>query len=112
MNERIQIGHFTQKDWSVIFEIYKEGIDTGMATFETRLPTWGQWDASHFSSCRIKAMVKNSIAGWAALAPVSKREVYKGVAEVSIYITSKYRGLGIGTLLLSQLITESEQAGF
>ncbi|WP_109435865.1 GNAT family N-acetyltransferase [Aquimarina sp. AU119] len=112
MSESIQIEYFTQKDWSVISEIYKEGIDTGIATFETQLPTWEQWDASHFTSCRIKAMVKNSVAGWAALAPVSKREVYKGVAEVSIYITSKYRRLGIGTLLLSRLIAESEQAGF
>ncbi len=112
MNKNIQIGHFTQKDWSIISEIYKEGIETGIATFETRLPTWEQWDASHFASCRIKAILKNSIIGWAALAPVSKREVYKGVAEVSIYITSKYRRLGIGALLLSQLISESEQAGF
>ena len=41
-------------------------------------------------------LYKNKIVGWAALSPVSKREVYKGVAEVSIYITSKFRGKGIG----------------
>ncbi|WP_106794803.1 GNAT family N-acetyltransferase [Aquimarina sp. Aq78] len=112
MDSTLKIAYFTQKDWPVISAIYKEGMDTGIATFETQVPTWETWDVSHIKSCRIKAISKNTIAGWAALSPTSKREVYKGVAEVSIYITSKYRSLGIGKLLLSKLIEESEKAGF
>jgi len=42
----------------------------------------------------------------------SKREVYKGVAEISIYISENYRNLGVGKTLLTQLINESEKAGF
>ncbi|WP_074405502.1 GNAT family N-acetyltransferase [Aquimarina megaterium] len=112
MDSTIKIAYFTEEDWPAISAIYKEGIDTGVATFETQLPTWKAWDISHSKPCRIKAIRKNTIAGWAALSPTSKREVYKGVAEVSIYITQKYRGLGIGKLLLSKLIEESEKAGF
>ena len=51
------------------------------------------------------------MAGWAALSPVSSRCVYAGVAEVSIYIADKYRGKGIGKILFSQLIKESEDNG-
>ncbi|HEY6976388.1 MAG TPA: GNAT family N-acetyltransferase, partial [Chitinophagaceae bacterium] len=47
--------------------------------------------------------------GWAALSPVSSRAVYKGVAEVSIYVSEKYRGQKIGTKLLEKLIVESEK---
>ncbi len=112
MNESLQIAHFTQADWPEIAEIYKEGIATGIATFETVVPFWETWDASHHKSCRLKAVSAHKIVGWAALSPTSKREVYKGVAEVSIYITSTYRNLGIGALLLSKLIEESEAVGF
>ncbi|WP_062053799.1 GNAT family N-acetyltransferase [Aquimarina longa] len=111
MNNEIQIAHFTKEDWSMISTIYQEGIDTGIATFETEVPSWKQWDNSHIKSCRIKAIVKEKILGWAALSPISKRKVYKGVGEVSIYVSKKYRGRGVGKLLLSQLIKESEQTG-
>ncbi|WP_109301681.1 GNAT family N-acetyltransferase [Aquimarina sp. AU474] len=112
MNSNIQIEHFSKSDWYEISTIYQEGIATGIATFETKVPSWETWDATHTVSCRLKAIVNQEIAGWAALSPTSKREVYKGVAEVSIYITTKFRNLGIGTLLLSALIKESESAGF
>ncbi len=107
-----QIKSFSETDWPEIATIYKEGIDTGIATFETEVPSWETWNDSHIKSCRLKAVLDDKIVGWAALSPTSKREVYKGVAEVSIYITSKYRNLGIGKLLLSKLIEESEKEGF
>ncbi|WP_103069729.1 GNAT family N-acetyltransferase [Aquimarina sediminis] len=112
MDKTIQITHFTEKDWPYISAIYQEGIDTEKATFETKVPTWDTFNNSHIKLCRIKAIINEAIVGWAALSPASKREVYKGVAEISIYITSKYRGFGIGKLLLSQLIKESENNGF
>ncbi len=112
MNTNIHITNFTKKDWPVISKIYHEGIITGIATFETQIPTWEQWDDTHIKSCRLKVIYKDEIVGWAALSPASKREVYKGVAEISIYITSKYRKLNIGKLLLSKLISASEKEGF
>lgn len=112
MNITIQITSFTQNDWPIISAIYQEGIDTGIATFETKVPSWEAWNATHIKSCRIKAVSKDKTVGWASLSPTSRREVYKGVAEVSIYITSKYQNLGIGKLLLSALINESEKEGF
>ena len=112
MSANITITNFTQEDWPVISEIYRQGIATGIATFETQIPSWEQWDATHITSCRLKAEMNNEITGWAALSPASKREVYRGVAEVSIYIASKFRKLGIGKLLLQHLIKESEAQGF
>ena len=50
--------------------------------------------------------------GWAALSPVSKRTVYAGVAEVSVYVHGVYHGQGIGRALLEELIRQSEAAGF
>ena len=49
--------------------------------------------------------------GWAALSPVSRRRVYAGVAEVSVYVAGTAKGIGIGRALLARLIDESERAG-
>jgi phosphinothricin acetyltransferase len=43
--------------------------------------------------------------------PVSQRCVYGGVAEVSVYVSSTSRGLGVGRSLLEGLIAESERNG-
>ncbi|AXT57621.1 N-acetyltransferase family protein [Aquimarina sp. AD1] len=112
MKSKIEILTFSEEDWQDIAKIYKEGIDTGMATFETKIPKWEQWNQVHIRSCRLKAVLNNEIIGWAALAPVSTRDVYRGVAEISIYITSNRRNLGVGKLLLTKLIEESEKKGF
>lgn len=98
-------------DWGQVSKIYKEGIDTGFATFETKIPTYENWDKAHLKNCRFVGIQKDQITGWAALSPVSSRYVYRGVAEVSVYIAKDFRGLGIGKALLNHLILESEKEG-
>jgi phosphinothricin acetyltransferase len=104
------------EDWPSVRAIYEEGIATGLATFETSAPEWVDWDQNHLPCCRLVAWQaaedgSQRIAGWAALGPVSRRKVYAGVAEISIYIAGWARGQGVGRTLLATLITESEQAG-
>lgn len=101
----------TSKDWHTVANIYEDGIATGVATFETNIPTYEAWDNAHLKTCRIVALKNQQVVGWAALSPVSSRCVYGGVAEVSVYISQNYRGLGIGKLLMTQLILESEAEG-
>jgi L-amino acid N-acyltransferase YncA len=98
-------------DWDTVREIYREGIATGQATFETQLPDWEKWDRSHRQDCRLIARQGDQILGWAALSPVSARRVYSGVAEVSVYVAAAARGRGVGTALLRALIEESEARG-
>lgn len=98
----------TADDWTNVAEIYRQGIETGNATFQQEIPTWDDWNNGHVKSCRIVAVIDNEIVGWAALTAVSGRCVYAGVAEVSVYISNKYRGQKIGTKLLDKLIAESE----
>ena len=96
--------------WPAVREIYRQGIDTGNATFETRLPDWEKWDASHRKGCRLIAF-DHEVLGWAALSPISTRHVYRGVAEVSVYVSTVARGRGVGKALLSALIQHSETEG-
>ncbi len=99
-------------DWPQVSVIYLAGIETGMATFQRDVPSWEEWDHGHYESCRLVARFGDTVFGWAALTPTSSRCVYAGVAEVSVYIGEAYKGQGIGTALLLELIRRSEENGF
>jgi phosphinothricin acetyltransferase len=98
-------------DWEQVRSIYLEGLREGNSTFETEAPSWQAWDEGHLQSPRLVMRAEDHVLGWAALSPVSKRRVYSGVAEVTIYVTQAARGKGIGRALLEALIEASEQAG-
>ena len=98
-------------DWEQVCSIYLEGVREGNSTFETEAPSWVAWDAAHLGSPRLVMRAEDRVLGWAALSPVSKRRVYSGVAEVTIYVTQSARGQGIGRALLEALIEQSEQQG-
>ena len=94
-----------------VLEIYGHGIASGMATFETKVPDWDTFNLKYLPHSRIVAIGENIPVGWAALTPVSAREVYNGVAEVSVYVHQQHQRKGIGRILLEGLINTSEQNG-
>lgn len=108
----IQIRSFQKEDYSACAKIYQEGMDAGIATFETKVPDWEKWNTKFLPQCRFVAELNATIVGWCALSPFSVREVYKGVAEVTIYIAAEAQQKGIGTLLLQHLVNESEISRF
>lgn len=107
----MKIDALRSSDWDQVSSIYLEGIRSGHSTFETNIPSWEQWDAAHLQCARLVMRDGDVVVGWAALSPTSKREVYRGVAESTVYVTEKQRGKGIGRALLEALITESESNG-
>ena len=98
-------------DWPAVERIYLKGIATGNATFETESPGWEKWNSAHHPHSRLIAKDGDSVIGWGALSAVSTRRVYAGVAEVSVYVAASAQGKGIGKLLLTELIRQSEQNG-
>ncbi|MGX9134906.1 N-acetyltransferase family protein [Rummeliibacillus sp. JY-2-4R] len=112
MTDNIQIRKMLDTDWPIVKKIYLEGIATGNATFQTEAPSFEEWTTSHDSTCRLVAVIEDLVVGWIALSAVSKRIVYKGVGEVSIYVSTQTKNKGIGTVLFSKLIEESEKQGY
>jgi phosphinothricin acetyltransferase len=109
---RVTIEPMAVDDWPAVRRIYEEGIESGDATLETRAPEWSAWDRAHRADCRLVARdADGEVQGWVALAPVSSRRVYRGVAELSIYVAADARGSGVGRALLEALIEASEAAG-
>lgn len=107
----MQLTNIIPEHYAQIEAIYLQGIASGHATFQTAAPTWQEWNKGHLPFCRIAAVLGNDIVGWIALSPVSARQVYKGVAEISIYVAAMQRGKGIGKTLMLAAIKESEDNG-
>lgn len=104
------IREFENKDYERVRALYEQGIRSKIATFQIDSPTYEEWDKSHLKIARLVEINNNNeILGWVALSPISSRIVYRGVAEVSIYIDENHRGKQIGTKLLNAVIAESEK---
>ena len=91
--------------------IYAAGIAARIATFETELPDWQSWDEAHLREHRFVAEADGDVVGWAALTPYSRRRVYRGVADVSVYVDAPARGRGVGRALLAAVIVSARAGG-
>jgi L-amino acid N-acyltransferase YncA len=109
MNLNIRV--FKSNDWDVVEAIYRQGLETRNATFETTVPDYSTWITKFHSHLLWVAELNSCVVGWAGLQPVSVRKVYEGVAEVTIYVDSRHQGKGVGKVLMNHLIAESEKAG-
>jgi L-amino acid N-acyltransferase YncA len=107
----VEIDAMTRSDWPGVADVYRKGLATGHASFETDVPDYAAWDAAHLTEPRLVARLDGAVVGWAALSPVSDRCVYGGVAEDSVYVAPERGGHGIGRQLLTELVYRAERAG-
>ena len=98
-------------DYPAVAAVFAEGIATGLATFETEVPGWEEWDASHLPDHRFVAELDGQVVGWIAVVPYSRRAVYRGVGEESVYVAERARGSGVGRALLGTMIESARNGG-
>lgn len=104
----------TDADAAAIAAIYNEGIQDGIATFETRLRTADDvrtWIGGRFPVVVVEDG-RGDVIAFASTSEYRPRECYAGVAEFSVYVARSARRLGAGRLAMERLIEESRQAGF
>jgi L-amino acid N-acyltransferase YncA len=111
--DRIRIRTATADDAEAIAEIYNQGIEDRVATYETKVRsvedqrTWLQSIAGHYPA--VVAEIAGEIVGWAGAGAYRDRECYRGIGEFSMYIRRDWRCRGVGDLLLAALISEAER---
>jgi len=107
----VEIRELRAEDWPAVEAIYADGIATGDATFETRTPSWDEFDVGRLPGHRLVAVEDGRVLGWAALSPTSARECYAGVVEHSVYVDREHRGRGVGHRLMEALVAAADAAG-
>lgn len=100
-------------DYPAVAEIFEQGILGGNATYDTEAADWLAWDQKHLKACRwvAKSNQDHRVLGWTALTPISSRKVFRGVAELSIYVHNDAQGMGLGNALMQITIEDSEAEG-
>ncbi|KXK59119.1 phosphinothricin acetyltransferase [Micromonospora rosaria] len=100
------------RDAERVLAIYQLGLDGGDASFETVAPSWAEFDATRLPAHRFVAVDDtDAVLGWIAVTPTSRRPVYAGVVEHSVYVDPAARGRGVARALLDALIADTEAAG-
>lgn len=107
----LSVREMRENDWPEVCRIYRQGMETNLATFEKEIPPYDVWNRNHLPFGRLVCEYENKTAGWTALTPFSGRRCFSGVAEVSIYISNGCKRMGVGTRLLFDLIEDAERNG-
>ena len=111
----VQVRNATVNDAAAIAEIYNQGIEDRVATYETEprsaeeQQAWLRAIADLYPA--VVAQIDGEIVGWAGAAPYRARECYRGIGEFSMYVRRDWRGRGVGDLLVAALISEAERLG-
>ncbi len=112
MNERFTRAG-TRADATRIAEIYNQGIEDRLATFETKPRTAAQilnWFVEGYPIF-VSGEIHN-IQAYAIAFPYRPRPCYEGVREFSVYVSREGRGQGFGRAALGALIDEAMTRGW
>jgi phosphinothricin acetyltransferase len=105
-------------DAEAITEIYNQGIEDRIGTFETEPRTVEQvlaWFEAAGPLGRYPIIVAEDggrIVAFASTSAYRSRTCYRGIAEFSIYVARDQRRHGAGKAALSALIEAAENAGY
>ena len=108
----LTIRDAVEADLPAIVEIYNAAILTRISTaqLETvsvaqRLP-WFRAHSPEFHPLWIAA-IDGQLAGWLSFHSFIARSAYRGTAEISIYVSDKFRRAGVGGTLLAKAVAHS-----
>ena len=103
----------TPDDADRIAQIYNEGIDDRVGTFETRRRSHDDVRA-WFDGVHPIVVVDagGAVVAFASTSPYRTRDCYAGIAEFSVYVSRAWRGRGAGRVAMDALLAAAAQAGF
>lgn len=105
-------------DAARIAQIYNEGIEDRVGTFETRLRSTDDvrawFDGMHpivVVEAQAAGDAASTIVAFASTSTYRPRECYAGIAEFSVYVARSARGMGAGRIAMQALIEAAGTTG-
>jgi phosphinothricin acetyltransferase len=103
-------------DAVAIARIYNEGIEDGLATFETGPRSAADiesWIQDGFPLVIVENGDAGELLAWASAPPYRpRRPAYSGVADFSVYVARSARGRGAGRAAVEALVAACEARGY
>jgi phosphinothricin acetyltransferase len=115
----VVIRDLDEDDIPAITAIYRHAVLNGAGTFETEPPgeaemkiRWRVTLASNYPFIVAERRDERRVMGFAYANAYRARAAYAKTLEDQVYVREGFQGLGIGEMLLSNLIYESAMRGF
>lgn len=102
-----------REDAAAVVEIYNQGIEDRVATFETEPRTVADiepWFEHAYAFVTVTDPA-GAVAGYAVAHPYADRCCYRGIGEFSVYVRRSHRGRGVGQVAMAGLIEAAREAG-
>jgi L-amino acid N-acyltransferase len=110
----VRLAHAGDAD--VVGAIYNAEVTTTTVTFDIVPRTRAEnlaWIEEHFGAHpAVVAVEAGVVAGFGSLSPFRERPAYATTVEDSVYVDRGFRGRGVGTLLLAELVRLATHHGF
>lgn len=104
-----------EKDIDSINSIYNYEVLNGVATFDTEPKTYEErleWLNHHSSKYPCIVVEKDGkTLAWGSLTQYSTRKAYDGTCEISIYVDKDSRGMGLGKVIIAELLERAKNNG-
>jgi L-amino acid N-acyltransferase YncA len=116
MKTVLRVRAATLADVQAIAQIYNQGIEDRIATFETEPRTaemigaWLEANEGRFPTVVVER--EEVVVAWARASEYSSRPCYSGIAEFSVYVERSARRVGAGRAALQGLIDACEVGAF
>ena len=100
-------------DIPAMTQIYNEGIEDRVGTFETR-PRSHDDVRAWFDGVHPLVVVERDgqLVAFGSTSSYRSRDCYAGIAEFSVYVSRAVRGQGAGRVAMEALIAAAAQAGY
>jgi L-amino acid N-acyltransferase YncA len=107
-----EIRRAAPRDAARIAEIFNQGLEDRVATFETRTATRERAERWISENLVLVLDTGGSIAGWAKAGPYTDEHAYyEGILEATLYVARESRRDGVGRALLEGLAGEAAADG-
>lgn len=109
--QQYEIEYAVKADLPAIVDIYNSTISGRMVTADLEPVTTEsriRWFEEHNTEHRPLWVMRvdGNIAAWMSFQSFYGRPAYQGTAEISIYVDSRYRGIGAGSILIEKALEE------
>jgi len=114
--EQAHIRPAAAEDLEAIAGIFARYVVESVATFEEVPPTVAHWrqrldDLASRPLPFLVAEVGGEVAGYAYASPWRPKPAYRYTVENTVYVAPEWTGIGLGRLLLDELLAQCAQVG-
>ena len=113
MPEAFSVRTARRDDAPAVTDIYNQGIEDRVATFETEPRTTADiepWFADAYAFV-VVVDAEGQVVGYAVAHPYADRCCYRGIGEFSVYVRRSHRGHGVGAAAMAALIEAARDEG-